>query len=105
MGAQGFGDVDDALSRGGGHFAVGAAFAKDEPDTGAMNGGVAADCPGELRDFERAAGEFVIEKRANLVEEVFEALGGEHGINVAGDGGLHLVEIVIGQRAGDHQLD
>ena len=64
-----------------------------------------ADRAGQLGDFKIGGGQLAIEDRARLVEQVFEALRGEHGVHVARDGSFDFFEIVVRQRARDHEFD
>lgn len=90
-----FRNFSHALERAGRHFAVPATFAKDKPDAGTVDFFIVADRAGELNDFEDAAREFPAENRARLIEQIFETLRGEHGIDIARDGRPHIFEIVI----------
>ncbi len=103
--AESFSNLRDALAGRCAHLALGAAFAKYEPDSGAVNLFVVADGAGELGDFERAAREFAVENRARFVEKIFESLRGEHRVHVAGDGRFDIFEIVIGKLVGDHEFN
>src|ERR1700678_3378056 len=70
-----------------------------------MNLSIAADRSGELSDFQAAARQSSLQNSAGLIQQVAEALGSEHGVNVARDRCFDFVQIVIGQRVRDHQLD
>jgi len=57
-----------------------------------------ADGAGELPTLEPGGIERFLEEAAGFVEQVFESLRGEHGVDLARHGRLHLFEVEIGQR-------
>ena len=100
MSAKLFGDGGDALLGRDGHRLAGGAggFAEDQPQAGAMEAGLAADGAGELDEFEAGRAERGFQDAAGLVEQIEEALRGQHGVHVARDGRFDFVEVVVGQR-------
>src|SRR5579863_6208175 len=105
-GAQRFGCGGDACPRGGRHFFGGSVrFADHDPDSGVVDAIVRADRAGGLRDFEVMAREFAFEERAGFVEQVFESLGRQYGIDVARYWSVDLQEVEILERPRDRQFD